>query len=191
MYKIFIATAISFLLSGCGSIKHTSSIQQPLDTPLMAGVGDVVVKINKEKSLPNVAGKADLFGRTTPTGTTTVIYRGISKGHAIFERRSVDIETGATTMNSSPLVIPNTTVTNTTGNVGSRAFNAQSVTTGAPIVIAPNTPQVQVSDRNAILVTIDLTSLPAQMLVDGTLITVTKAESGVVSYSLKASSRAQ
>lgn len=184
MRLIFLATTAVLFLTACGSIKHSNTVQQPLDTTLMAGVGDVVVKITKEKSMPNVAGKADLFGRTTPTGTTTVIYRGIRGGQAVFERRSVDIETGATTMNSSPIIMSNTTVTNTSGNVGTRSFDAQSVSRGAPIVVAPNTPQAQVTDRSAILVAVNLNSLPGQVLVDGTLITVTKAEPGLVTYTL-------
>jgi hypothetical protein len=33
-------------------------------TPLTASVGDTVLRVSREKNLPNIAGKADIFGRT-------------------------------------------------------------------------------------------------------------------------------
>jgi hypothetical protein len=84
---------------------------------LTASVGDTVLRVSREKNLPNIAGKADIFGRTTPTGVETVQYLGVKDGRAIFRRRTVDVESGATTMNSTPLVIPNTTTTTHSGSV--------------------------------------------------------------------------
>jgi hypothetical protein len=49
---------------------------------LRAGVGDTIVTINQKKSLPNVFGEADIFGRTTPTGLITVQYLGANGGVA-------------------------------------------------------------------------------------------------------------
>ena len=57
--KIFIACALLLLwATGCAPIQHTVSPVQALDKPLLAGVGDVVLRLNKERNLENVYGKS-------------------------------------------------------------------------------------------------------------------------------------
>lgn len=184
MKKIASVVFTCAFIAGCATISHTASITQPTGRELVAGNGDVVAKITTEKSMPNAFGKADIFGRSTPTGQTTVIYEGVKNGQAIFVRRSVDIETGATTMNSTPIVVSNTSSTTTTGNYGNKQFNATSTTTGPSTVIAPNTPEVQRMERNAKVVTVDINKLPASFIVEGYQINVNTADSGSVSYSI-------
>jgi hypothetical protein len=99
-------------LYGCADVQERSHIVGGrTGTPLSASVGDTVLRVAREKNLPNIVGKADIFGRTTPTGVETVQYLGVRDGRAFFKRRTVDVETGATTMNSTPLIIPNTVTT--------------------------------------------------------------------------------
>lgn len=177
-------TAVVAMATGCGSIQHTASVEQETGKPLVAGVGDVMVKVTTRKSLPNLAGKADLFGRTTPTGMTTVVYRGIIDGMANFSRRNIEIETGATTMNSTPIVLQNRAVTNTTGTFGSQQFHAQSVTQGAPTIVAPNTPQPTVMGADGMTIALPLSDLPTTMVVAGMLVRIAKADGMTVSYSI-------
>jgi hypothetical protein len=47
-----------------------------------------------KKNLPNIVGKSDMFGRTTPTGVETVQYLGARDGKAFFKRRTMNGETG-------------------------------------------------------------------------------------------------
>jgi hypothetical protein len=61
-------------------------------TQLTASVGDVVLRVAREKNLPNIVGKSDIFGRTMPTGVETVQYLGAKDGKAFFKRRTVDVE---------------------------------------------------------------------------------------------------
>src|SRR5437868_181137 len=97
---------------GCADVQERSHIVgERTGTPLTASVDDTVLRVSREKNLPNIVGKSDIFGRTTPTGVETVRYMGVRDGRAFFARRSVDVETGATTMNSTPLIIPNTATT--------------------------------------------------------------------------------
>ena len=86
MKRRVLASLAIFFVSGCASVSHSSSIAQPIDRELVVGAGDVIAKITTEKSLPNAFGKADIFGRTTPTGVTTVIYEGVKDGKAYFSR---------------------------------------------------------------------------------------------------------
>ena len=103
--KALFAVILALFLCGCSDVQERSHIVGGrTGTPLTASVGDTVLRVSREKNLPNIAGKADMFGRTTPTGVETVQYMGVKDGRAFFKRRTVDVETGATTMNSTPLV---------------------------------------------------------------------------------------
>src|SRR2546421_10160746 len=96
-------------LCGCADVQERSHIVGGLTgAPLTASVGDTVLRVAREKNLPNIMGKADMFGRTTPTGAETARYMGVRDGRAFLARQTVDAETGATTRNPTPLVIPNT-----------------------------------------------------------------------------------
>lgn len=66
---------------------------------------DTVLRVSREKNLPNIVGKADIFGRTTPTGVEIVQYMGVRDGRAFFKRHTTNVETGATTMARVPHVI--------------------------------------------------------------------------------------
>ena len=101
--KALFAVILALFLCGCSDVQERSHIVGGrTGTPLTASVGDTVLRVSREKNLPNIAGKADMFGRTTPTGVETVQYMGVKDGRAFFKRRTVDVETGATTMNSTP-----------------------------------------------------------------------------------------
>src|SRR5437870_1657401 len=116
--KPLFAVILVLLLCGCADVQERSHIVGGrTGTPLTASVGDTVLRVSREKNLPNILGKSDMFGRTTPTGVETVRYLGVRDGRAFFARRTMDVETGATTMNSTPLVIPNMATTTHSGSV--------------------------------------------------------------------------
>lgn len=68
------AFALSALvLTACNSVDTKTSLVTPVTNNLMtAGPGDVVMSFQSRRSLPNAFGRADLFGRTTNAGNTTV-----------------------------------------------------------------------------------------------------------------------
>ena len=116
--KPLVAVISVLLLSGCADVQERSYIiGARTGTPLTASVGDTVLRVSRTKNLPNIVGKSDIFGRTTPTGVETVQYMGARDGKAFFKRRTVNVETGATTMNSTPVVIPNVATTTHSGSV--------------------------------------------------------------------------
>src|SRR4029077_8394140 len=149
--KPLFAVILTLLLSGCADVQERSHIVGGgTGTPLTASVGDTVLRVSREKNLPNIVGKSDIFGRKTPTGVDTVQYLGVRDGRAIFKRRSVNVETGATTMNSTALVVPNTSTTTHSGSVnvyGSRggyasgSYSGTSTTVGPPTVIPAHPPE--------------------------------------------------
>lgn len=173
------------VLTGCGTIEQKSTVDQRIGEPRFAGVGDVVLRVNTEKSLPNAFGKADTFGRTTPTGTTTLIYEVVQSGRAVFSRKSVDIDTRATIMNSLPIVISNSSKTTHSGQVGSMPFSGQSTTTGPTVVIPPNTPEPIYFERSKNIIALDISRLPLSFVVEGVMVRVLEAEPLAVRFVLE------
>jgi hypothetical protein len=184
MARIAIATAALLLLTGCGSIQHTSEVAQPKGSALRAGPGDTIVTVNQRKSLPNVVGRADIFGRTTPTGMVTVQYLGAQGTKARFVRSSAVIETGATTMNSTTIVIPNYQTTTTRGMVGNVPVYGTSTTAGPPTVIQPRAPQPQAMAQPSITFEIDLAQSKS-FVVAGTTVRILSASPTELVYELQ------
>ena len=83
-----LAVLISALaLAACAPVETKTSLVTPVTGSVMsAGPGDVVLSFQSRKALPNAFGKADLFGRTTNAGGTTVRFVGSQGGQAVFER---------------------------------------------------------------------------------------------------------
>jgi len=183
--KSFFLLALIIVMVGCSSIKHKTTLSEPLGEVRIAGVGDVVLKATSEKSLPNAFGKADIFGRTTPTEITKVIFEGVQEGKVYFSRQSVDIETGATTMNSTPIVVSNDSTTTHTGNIGSLHYSGRSTTRGPTTVLPPNTPEPKYLARKSYFIELDLNSLPTVFVASGTTVKVISADGAKVKYILE------
>ncbi|MER9684668.1 MULTISPECIES: hypothetical protein [unclassified Mesorhizobium] len=128
-------TSATFLLStlalaACTPVETKTSLLTPVSVQIRsAGPGDFVMNFQSRRSLPNIVGKADLFGRTTDAGHTTVRYLGTRRGQAVFERSDVSVESNATTMSETPLILRNTTNTNVNGTIGGTPVSATAAST--------------------------------------------------------------
>ena len=61
--KALLAVILALFLCGCSDVQERSHIVGGrTGTPLTASVGDTVLRVAREKNLPNIAGKADIFG---------------------------------------------------------------------------------------------------------------------------------
>jgi len=188
-----LALLLAAALASCADVQERSHIVGGrTGIQLTASVGDTVLRVSREKNLPNIVGKADIFGRKTPTGIETVQYLGARNGRAFFKRRTVNVETGATTMNSTPLVIPNTATTTQSGSVnvygpsgyGHGSYSGTSTTTLPPTVIPARPPAPTVMDEGSLLLSVDLSRKPAQLSVAGKTITVIEADNARLLYVL-------
>ena len=93
----FFAVSLSLLgLVSCGDITPSARVSsdgmQTAEGQYIAGVGDAVLEVVQQESLPNAFGGADIFGRTRPTGTVGLYYAGRSGNEAVFVRRDVAIQ---------------------------------------------------------------------------------------------------
>ena len=100
--KIIVLGVIVFLM-GCASIDHTARIQQSLDRPLVAGPGDLVLRVDRERNLENIWGKADIWGRKTKEGFSEIRFAGVEPtGEVVMFRKDTDIITNETTLSRMP-----------------------------------------------------------------------------------------
>lgn len=118
-------------LVGCGSIEHTATAIQPLGKVLLAGPGDVVLRVDRERNLENVVGKADIFGRKTKEGFTEVRFAGIEpSGVVVLYRKDVSILTNETTMSRTPVSMTTGSAT-TTGSARASTYGNTAQVTGS------------------------------------------------------------
>jgi len=149
-----VGVLLSVMLAGCGSIQQQTKISTAIGQNLTAGVGDVVLRTEGRESMPNAFGGADIFGRTRPTGFTTIQYGGMQGNKVVLLRGGVTTQSEATTMNSTPLLLPTQQQTAISGNVGSAPVSATATTTGMAYIPATGSTSVN-SQQLTIPVVID------------------------------------
>ena len=143
MKKLVGFIGIATFMLGCANIEHTSRVDQPLGQTRMAGVGDVVLRINKTRDLQNAFGKADLFGRKTNEGFVEVRFVGVeANGEIVLFRKDIQILTNETTTSRTPFSSTvgssSTTATGTySGTTNAGVINANSRSNYAATTIAP------------------------------------------------------
>jgi len=105
MKRSLLLLPLSALLTGCATIKHTSTIEQRIGKQTIVGVGDVILHVNKQRNLKNAFGKADIFGRKTNEGFSELRFAGVEKtGEVVLYRKDVQILTNESTMSRTPVI---------------------------------------------------------------------------------------
>jgi hypothetical protein len=67
MRNLVISASLAALLGGCAPIQQTANTSTPMGQSLRAGIDDEIIRAEGRENLPNVLGRADIFGRTRPT----------------------------------------------------------------------------------------------------------------------------
>ena len=118
MRNLITALSIAIFIAGCATIDHTSNTEQSIGQQAIVGVGDVVLRVNKQRNLENAFGKADIFGRKTNEGFSELRFAGVEKtGEVVLYRKDVRIITNETTMSRTPISTTAASAnTNLTGN---------------------------------------------------------------------------
>ena len=126
-------------LTGCGTIDRYETAVQPLGQTLVAGVGDVILRVEKTRDLTNVVGKADVWGRKTSEGHIEVRFMGVEPdGTLLFARKDVEIVSNETTVTRMGFVpLPTVTRSTTNGYVGSTAISGTTNSSGTTFVPTP------------------------------------------------------
>ena len=126
--RLLFGFASSVLLMGCASIDHSSTTSQALDKIQLVGVGDVILRIERERALENAFGKADIFGRRTNEGYTEIRFAGIEpSGSIVMYRKDVEILTNETTMSRTPVANTTSQTRASVSGTGTAVGNATHV----------------------------------------------------------------
>lgn len=185
---VFCLTAL-VALSSCAEIQHTSAPEQALDRDLLAGPGDVVLRIDKQRNLENAFGKSDVFGRKTDEGFIEIRFVGVeSTGQIVLSRKEVQIITNETTMSCTPITQTsgraNTAVSGrTTDDFRGTSGNATARTTYQETTIAPSSDfhLIVPADTIPIRIAATDTAIP----VEGYIIEIIRATPHSLEYRIK------
>jgi len=90
---------IAFFISGCATIQNYNKLEQPDDKVLTASIGSTIFRMNKSGDLPNVYGKADLYGGKVDKGYTELKFKGIKEnGNLILQTTDMNKSSTETVM---------------------------------------------------------------------------------------------
>lgn len=99
MKKIISFLVLLGVTSACATIKQYNKLEQPEGTVLTASIGSTIFRLNKSSDLPNVFGKADLWGGKVDRGFTELKLKGISdNGNLMLQITDLNLSSTETTM---------------------------------------------------------------------------------------------
>jgi len=129
-FTIPIYTISTLLLVSCATIQDYRLLSHPTGEELRASVGSTLFRLDKQSDLPNVYGKADVYGGKVNRGYTEV------KLLKIKEKRYVTLLVSDLSLQSTETVMdryvnPGSTNVNTNVNIGTNG----SGTGGIPVEI--------------------------------------------------------
>lgn len=95
----WLVVAITAILSSCATIQNYRTLEQPQNQTLTASVGGTIFRLNRTSDLPNVLGKADLYGGKVNKGYAEVKFLSVNdKGELVLQVTDVNISSSETTM---------------------------------------------------------------------------------------------
>ena len=128
----------AYWLSGCAQVEHRQQLAEPVGHEITVPVGGTLATINKQKDLPNVFGRADLYGRQVDTGFTKIVFKGRSpEGGAILEQLDVDIQSNASVFTRMPSIYSASSQASVTGTGGFISGSG----TGSAVAMSPQPEQ--------------------------------------------------
>ena len=117
---------IVFLLASCATIQNYRNLDQQSGQPLTVSVGGTIFRLSRTSDLPNVAGKADLFGGKIDRGFAELKFYGVNdKGEVLLSVAEINKTSSDTTMDryggrAMVQVQTNVAVATSAGDVGTR-----------------------------------------------------------------------
>lgn len=179
---IRLSALLAFVLAGCTPVEQRSDlVSSATGASMTAGPGDTVMDFQLSRPLPNAFGQADVFGRRTSAGRTVVRFIGIQNGAAVFERSDLAIQSNATTMNQTPLIIPQVSRTTIDGSVGGSVVSGTGTTTSYSVV-GPRPTQQVVSEARPITITL---AAGQKAPIQGKTLQVLQVSAQSVTYSVR------
>ena len=133
------------VLSSCAEIKHYENISKETDVLQTASIGSELYRIQKQRDLPNVIGKADVWGGKIDEGFTELRFMGVTEdGKVIFRLTDVDIQSNETVFTRYG-VSRSTIQSNTNANASAYGNTASGTSTTRATIIHHDKPEARVT----------------------------------------------
>ena len=95
--KKVLVLVFCFVISNCAQIQRYEDVSKSLGTQQTVSLGSELYRINKTRDLPNVFGKADIYGGKVNEGYSELRFMGVTpEGNIIFQLTDIDIESNET-----------------------------------------------------------------------------------------------
>lgn len=95
--KYIVCLMMVFCVVSCAEIQQYKDVSKPSNSPQTAALGSELYRISKTRDLPNVFGKADIYGGKVNEGYSELRFMGVTEdGGIIFQLTNVDIESNET-----------------------------------------------------------------------------------------------
>jgi hypothetical protein len=119
------------MLIGCAQVEHRQQLVEPVGRATTVPVGGAIATISKEKDLPNIFGRADIYGRKVDTGFTKLVYRGRGKdGSILVEQVDVDVQSNASVLTRMPATYSASSTASVDGSFQADRYGGSGTLTG-------------------------------------------------------------
>jgi len=126
MRNLIVLLVVAILVSGCATTQNYNKLEQPESRILTASIGSTIFRMNKSGDLPNVFGKADLYGGKVDKGYTELKFKGIQEnGNLLLQIVDINKSSTETTMDRYGHKI-NVSASNTI-NIGEDSAHDQTI----------------------------------------------------------------
>lgn len=95
--RVTVALLLGVLVS-CGTVRSYREFEQPLASPLIVGIGGVVVRMNKIGDLPNAFGGRDIWGGKVDRGYAEIRLAAIEGATLVLDVVDISNQSSETTM---------------------------------------------------------------------------------------------
>lgn len=127
MRRISYLFVMTMLFSSCATIQNYNKLEQPQEQILTASIGSTIFRMNKSGDLPNVFGKADMYGGKVDKGYAELKFKGIKEnGNIILQITDTNKSSTETTMDRYKENVVNVSASNTV-NMGDVSNSDQTV----------------------------------------------------------------
>lgn len=160
---VAVLTLTALAACGCASVRTYQSLKQPIGVPLSAEIGASLFHIDRSRDLPNVFGKADLWGGKVSDGYVDVVFAGVAENGAL----RLHLTDAGTMSDENTMSRYGTTqvraTTTTAGNVSVTDVSIAQAPHGSTTLLPPNTIELLYEPRTGPLVLrgIEITVLQA------------------------------
>jgi hypothetical protein len=123
--------SLCLFLVGCAQVEHRQQLTEPVGQAMTVPVGGAIATINKEKDLPNIFGRADIYGRKVDVGLIKIVYKGQGNdGSVLVEQIDIDVRSNASVLTRMPTTYNAMSQTSVAGSAQINRYGGSGAVTG-------------------------------------------------------------